>query len=81
MGIRKIHRPHRPQTSYTDHLFFNYFLKLGKYTDLSFKLFFIIGKYTDLYSLTFLKADKHRSFQNFQNSGFGQFWEAYTTYF
>ena len=39
-GIRKIHRPHRPQTQYTDLLFSNYFLALGKYTDL-------LGKYTD----------------------------------
>ena len=38
-GIRKIHRPHRPQTQYTDLLFSNYFLALGKYTDL-------LGKYT-----------------------------------
>ena len=39
-GIRKIHRPHRPQTQYTDLLFSNYFLALGKYTDL-------LGKCTD----------------------------------
>ena len=47
---------HRPHTQTI------YFLKLGKYTDLSF-----------LYFLTFLIADKHRSFPNCQISGFGHF--------
>jgi len=37
-GIRKIHRPHRPQTLYTDLLFSDCFSRLGKYTDL-------LGKY------------------------------------
>ena len=43
-GIRKIHRPHKPQTQYTDLLFSKYFLALGKYTDLLGK--YREGKYT-----------------------------------